>query len=97
MPLPPLLAGLHCHMAVLRNSEQSCSKGCTTGIETMDPPGRNDENLLGQLLGQVIPAARKRDAEPVHCFEVLLEQLPPCLLAASLRGVYRKCFGTHIH
>ncbi len=63
----------------------------------MDPPGRSNKNLLGQFLGQVMPAARKRDAEPVHCFEVPLEQLLPCLLAASLRGVYRKRLGIHIH
>jgi hypothetical protein len=59
----------------------------------MDLPGRNDEDLLGHFLGQVMPAARERDAKPVHRVEVPLEQLPPRLLAAGLCGMYRKRLG----
>ncbi len=97
MPLAPLLAGPDRHLPVLHNTEQPCSKGCPTGIETMDPPGRNDKNLLGQFLGQDMLAARERDAEPVHRVEVPLEQLPPRLLAASLRRVYRIRLEIHVH
>ena len=63
----------------------------------MDPAGRSNKNLLGHFLGQIISAARERDAEPVYCFEVPLKQLPPCLLVASLRGFYRKRLGIHVH
>jgi hypothetical protein len=73
MPLPSLLAGPDCHLPVLRNPEQPSSKICSTGIETMDPPGRNDKDLLGKLLGQAIPAARQREAELVHRVEVPLK------------------------
>ena len=84
-------------MAFPYNPEQPCSKSSPTGIETMDPPGGNDEDLLGKLLGQVMPAARECDAEPVYRVKVPLKQLPPCLLAASLSGVYRKRLGIHVH
>jgi hypothetical protein len=63
----------------------------------MNPPDRRDEDLLGQFLGQIMSGSRQCDAESVNCIKVQLEQLPPCLLAALLRGVYRKYLGIHIH
>jgi hypothetical protein len=59
-------------MAVPRYPEQPCPKGCPTGIEAVNPPGRSDEDLLGQFLGQV-SVAPERDAESVNCIEVPLE------------------------
>jgi hypothetical protein len=59
----------------------------------MDALGCYDEDLLSHLFGQIMPDADKRDAEPVHRVEVPLEQLPPRLLAACLRRVYRKRLG----
>jgi hypothetical protein len=47
--------------------------GKLTGVETMDPPRRNNKNLLGQLLDHAIPAVRERHAEPVHRIEVPLK------------------------
>jgi hypothetical protein len=63
----------------------------------MDPFGRNNKGLLGQLLGHAIPAASDRGAEPVHSVKVPLKQLPPCLLAAPLCGVYRIRLEIYIH
>ena len=97
MPLPSLLAGPDCHVPVLNNTEQPRSKRCPTGIETMDPSGRNDEGLLGQFLSHAMPAVCECHTEPVHSVEVPLEQLPPCLLAASLRRVYRIRLGIYVH
>ncbi len=97
MPLPSLLAGPDYQMPVLHNPEQPCSKRGPAGIETMDSSGRNDTDLLGQLLGHAMPAVCERHAEPVHRVKVPLKQLPPCLLAAPLCGVYRKRLGIWIH
>ncbi len=47
--------------------------GKLTGVEPIYPSGRNDIDLLGQLLGLAIPAVRERHAEPVHRIEVPLK------------------------
>jgi hypothetical protein len=84
-------------MAVLRYTEQPGSKGRSARVETIYPPGRDDEDLLRQLLCHVMPGARKRQAKPINRIEVPLEQLPPCLFAAALSGVYHKYLGIGVH
>jgi hypothetical protein len=44
-----------------------------------------------------MPAAYESNAEPVYRVKVPLKQLPPCLLAAPLRGVYCKRLGIWIY
>jgi hypothetical protein len=71
--LPPLLAVPDRHMAVLGHAEQPCPKSRPSGVKTMNPPDRNNEDLLGQLFRQVTPGSRERDAESVNCIEVPFE------------------------
>ena len=92
MPLSASFAVPDRHMPILCNPKQPRPESRPAGIETMDPAGRDHEDLMGHLFGQVPSATRKRDAELVQGIEVPFKQLPPCLLAATLCGLYRKCF-----